>query len=365
VRYTLLILVLALVVGRLMLPSAVKWYVNRTIDRSPNFIGTIGDVHLQLWRGAYSIDNIAISKTTGNVPVPFFAARRVDFSIQWRALLSHRVVGQIDMQQPILNFVDAPDESSSQSGAGAPWLAIMKDLFPFDINTAGIHDGTVHFRAFHTNPPVDVYISSLDATIENLSNITNSTAPLLATVSAHGLAMDHAQFDYKMKLDPNAYRPTFQLAVRLIGLDVSKINSLSRAYGQFDFEKGWFDLVVELDAKAGGVEGYVRPLFRNLQIIGPKDIEEDNVVGVFWEALVGSVAKVLTNPPRDQFGTEIPLRGSFDNPQADILRTVGNVLRNAFIRAYLPKLKGAAPDVGDIQFGPGSVTDPGAPGNDQ
>ncbi|CAN5392941.1 DUF748 domain-containing protein [soil metagenome] len=364
-RIAILIIVIGLFTARLMLPSTLRWYVNRTLDRSPNFIGKIGDVHVHLWRGAYSIDDITLSKTTGNIPVPLFSATQVDFSIQWAALMHGRVVGQIDMQAPQLNFVDAPDESDSQTGAGAPWLAILKDLFPFDINSAAIHNGSVHFRAFHTDPPVDVYVDDLQATIQNLSNITNTTAPLLATVTAQGLAMDHAKFEYKMKLDPNAYKPTFELAVRLIGLDVTKINSLSRAYGEFDFEKGWFDLVIELDAKAGGVQGYVRPLFRSLQIIGKQDIKEDNILGVFWEALVGSVAKVLTNPPRDQFGTEIPITGNLSSPNANIFATVGNVLRNAFVRAYLPKLKGAAPDIGDITFGRGSVTDPGAPGDDR
>jgi len=78
-------------VGRALLPWAVRNYVHRTLDRNPLYAGTIGEVEIHLWRGAYSINEVRISKTTGNVPVPFFVARRVDFAVQWNALLHRRV----------------------------------------------------------------------------------------------------------------------------------------------------------------------------------------------------------------------------------------------------------------------------------
>src|SRR5256714_15119419 len=105
---SLVVLVLIGAAGRAALPWAVRHYVNRTLDRSPLYTGNIGQVQIHLWRGAYSIHDVRISKTTGNVPVPLFASKRVDFAIQWNALLHHRVVGRLLMDQPELNFVDAP-----------------------------------------------------------------------------------------------------------------------------------------------------------------------------------------------------------------------------------------------------------------
>ena len=113
----LLILAVLGGIARAIMPWAVRDYVNRTLDRNPMYAGKIGDVRIQLWRGAYSIDDITISKTTGNVPVPFFAAKRVDFAIQWDALLHRKVVGRVLMQDAELNFVDAPTEGEDQTGA--------------------------------------------------------------------------------------------------------------------------------------------------------------------------------------------------------------------------------------------------------
>jgi hypothetical protein len=351
---------LLLVLARPMMPWAIRWYVNRTLDKSQVYQGRIGQIELSLWRGAYAIRDVRLVKMTGNVPVPLFASPRVEFAVQWDALLHGKVVGRMLMQQPELNFVAAHGEADSQSGAGGPWLQIIRDLFPFRINRAEVKDGSVHFRTFTTQKPIDVYLSHLDATVDDLTNIRDEVTPLFTTVRATALAMDQARFEYQMKLDPFSYRPTFHMAVRLLGLDVTKINDLAIAYGAFDFQRGWFDLVVEVDAKEGLLDGYVKPLFRDLKIFSLRhDIKTDNVLGFFWEALLGVTTGVVKNHPRDQFGTLIPFHGSTEGQTTtDILATIGNVLRNAFVRAYLPKLQNGGLDAEGLQFEPPAPGDP-------
>jgi hypothetical protein len=355
----LLVLLVLGVIARLMLPWFVRDYVNRTLDRNTLYSGKIGEVQIHLWRGAYSIHDIKLSKTTSNVPVPFFAASKVDFSIQWNALWHHRIVGQVYMDQPELNFVDAPTEEQSQDGSGGAWLQVIRDLFPFKINSAIIHDGSIHFRAFQSEKPLDVYLSHVNATLDNLGNIRNETNPLTSSVNATATAMDQAKLDFKMTLDPFSYKPTFHMALRLLGLDVTKINDLALQYGKFDFKRGWFDLVMEADAKEGQLTGYVKPLFRNLKVFSLKqDIKEDNVLEFFWQALIGGVTNLLKNRSRDQFGTLIPFSGDLSGATStDILATIGNILRNAFVRAYLPHLEGGQDKVGDMQFGAPDFTD--------
>ena len=356
----LLVLVVAAIIARALLPWAVRDYVNRTLDRSPLYTGKIGDVQIHLWRGAYSIYDVRISKTSGDVPVPFFAARQVDFAILWKALLHHRLVGRVLMDQPEINFVDAPGDADSQSGVGGAWLQMIRDLFPFKINTAIIQNGSVHFRAYQKKIPVDVYLSHVEGSIDNLGNIQSETTPLSATVQARALVMDEAKLEFKMTLDPFSYRPTFHMALRLLGLDLTKINDLALAYGKFNFKRGWFDLVIETDAKEGRLSGYVKPLFRNPKVFSlSEDLKEDNVFQFFWQALVGATTFVFKNHSRDQFGTLIPFSGDASgNTTSDILATLGNVLRNAFVRAYLPRLENGQDAVPGLQFDPPEFTDP-------
>ena len=44
------------------MPWYLRHYVNRTLDRNVEYKGSIGPVRVHLWRGAYSIHDIAISK---------------------------------------------------------------------------------------------------------------------------------------------------------------------------------------------------------------------------------------------------------------------------------------------------------------
>src|SRR5207237_2322092 len=181
-----------------------------------------------------------MSETGGNVPVPFCAAKAVDFAIEWKTLLHHRIVGRVLMREPEINVVDAPAEGG-QTGADAPWLQMIGDLFPFKINSAIIKNGSIHFRAYQAKKPLDVYLSQVQASIDNLSNIREETNPLVSTVQATALVMDQAKFEYKMSFDPFSYRPTFHMGTRLLGLDVTKINDLALQYGKFDFKRGCFD----------------------------------------------------------------------------------------------------------------------------
>jgi hypothetical protein len=345
---------------RPMLPWAVRWYVNKTLDRNLLYEGRIGDVTLNLWRGAYSISDIRLIKRTGNVPTPLFDAKRLELAIQWDAILHGKIVGQVVMDQPELNFVDASDDSESQTGSGGPWLQTLTDLFPFQLNSVRIHNGSIHFRSYKRDKPVDVYLSNLEASVDDLTNVRDQVTPMLTTVQATAMAMDQARFEFKMKMNPFSYRPTFHLATRLIGLDVTKTNDLVHTYGQFEFKRGWFDLVLEMDASEGQMQGYVKPLFRNLVVFDLLDDlkNDDNPLQFFWQALLGVATEVLKNQQRDQFGTLIPFTGDLSQPNADFLSSIGNILRNAFVRAYLPRLQNGSNGFDGMEFGPASVTDP-------
>lgn len=356
--FTAILIIAALAIGRALMPWAVRNYVNRTLDRALLYSGSIGPVEIHLLRGAYSIENVQLNKTTGNIPVPLFSAKRLDLAIQWNALLHGRIVGQLVAHEPEINFVDAGSDEESQTGGGGPWLQMISDLFPFSINSAIVQDGSVHFRTYKSEKPVDVYLSDLNLTVSNLSNINKDTTPLAATVQATATAMDQAKLDFKMSLDPLSYRPTFHFVLRLLGLDVTKINDLALAYGKFDFKRGWFDLVLETDCKEGLMTGYAKPLFRNLKVFSlVQDIKEDDPGQFFMQALVGATTRILTNQHRDQFGTLVPFTGdATGTTTVQILATIGHVFRNAFIRAYLPRLENTQQTADDLHFGAADFT---------
>ena len=346
VAIAVLLMVGVLVAARLALPGYLASYVNGVLDRSPEYDGRIGEVDVHLWRGSYSVNEVKIVKTTNAAPVPFFEAERIDLTVDWPSLLRGRFRGKIDLIKPKINFVDGETAEESQTGADQPWLAMIDDLFPFRIDKARVIDGQVHLHAFYKSPQVDVYLSDVQGELRNLTNVEDSLDPLVATLHATGKAMGSGSLEFDMTLDPHAHRPSFSLAMRLLGVDVRRLNALAMAYGDFDFEQGEFDLVVEATAKEGFLDGYAKPLFRNVQVISLRDVKEKDPLSALWQALVGTVGELLTNQQRDQFGTRFAIVGDLDNPRTDFFEIVGNILRNAFIQAYLPRVEGrAAPEV--------------------
>ena len=99
---------------------------------------------------------------------------------------------------------------------------------------------------------------------------------------------------------------------------------------------------VRIAVEEGHVDGYVKPLITEFKVAGPKKNEEAGVGKRIYRGIVGGVATVLKNPPRDQIATETSLSGPLENPKTSTLQVLGGLVQNAFFKAILPGLKGRA-----------------------
>ncbi len=337
--WALVVVALALVVVRLMLPFWVRDYVNRRLSELKDFRGHVEDVDLALWRGAYQIRGIKIVKTSGDVPVPLFSAPLIDLSVEWSALFHGSFVGEVHLERPEINFVNGPSDADSQSGMHEPWTLKVKQLFPLKFNRFTASDGQIHYRDFHKTPKVDVVFDQVRLVATNLTNSEKLSKTLHAHVEMEARPLRSGDLRAKMDLDPYAAKPTFNLETELKDLPLVKLNDFAKAYAAITFEKGTLRLATELNAKNGDFDGYVEPVFEHMSIFNPKH-DSDNPIGFVWQAIVGGLTHLVRNHPTDRFGTRVPIHGSFDNPKPAILTTVLNVFRNAIIQVF----KGTLPD---------------------
>jgi len=349
-----IMLLLGVLAVRIALGPAVTWYVNRTLDRDPRFDGKIEGVSIRLFRGAYAVHGVRLDKVVGGVAEPLITVDTLDLSVQWSALLSGRLVGEVAARGAELNFVDGGDPAQSQTGVDGPWLAVLTDLVPFRLNRVSVEDSAVYFRGRGGPVPVDVYVADLSVRVDDLTNVKHRITPMVTTARVSGRVMDQAALELNVRLDPTSYRPTFELDLRMLDLDVTAVNDLARAYGGLDFEGGRFDLTVEARAVSGQISGRVKPLFRNLEVFTFRgDVGKGDPLGAAWQLLVGVVGEVLENQPRDQLGTLVTFEADTTGLDLSVLQVVANVLRNAFVQAYLPKLR-AEVDAG-FTFAPAEI----------
>lgn len=334
----LLGLALLLLVLHLTLPWLVRNYLNAHLADMGDYRGQVADVDLAWWRGAYQIDGLKIVKTNGNVPVPFLEAPLIDLAVSWHSLwYDHAVVARVTFEQPVLNFVDGPTKQNSQTGQGTDWRAQLNKLLPITLNEVRVNDGTLRFRNFASKPAVDLKATRLNASIFNLTNVADVQGRREARFEGKALLLEDAQVQSTATFDPFSDFQDFQFRLRATGIELRRLNDFASAYAKFDFNAGHGDLVIEAEAKKGQLNGYIKPLLRDVDVFNWQQDVEDKDKGFFrsvWEALVGASETVLKNQRKNQFATRVDLSGSVKQQDISAFEAFLQILRNGFVQAF-------------------------------
>ena len=114
------------------------------------------------------------------------------------------------------------------------------------------------------------------------------------------------------------------------------MNDLLRAHGNFDVTGGRFSMYTEISVKNRQMSGYVKPLFQDMTVYDARQDRDKSVLRKAYEGVVGGVARVLQNRPREEVATRIELSGRLENPNAGIIETIVGLVQNAFFKAILP-----------------------------
>lgn len=336
--WILLALAVMLIVLHIALPGLVRNYLNQQMADMGDYHGHVEDVDMAWWRGGYRLEGLLIEKKDSQVQAPLFNAPRIDIAISWNELWRHRaIVAEVLFLQPELNFVDGGAEGESQTGDGVDWRDQLEALLPITLNEIRVLDGQVSFRNFSADPPVHVYASAVEATLYNLTNSADSQGERVATFEGTAKLFNQAPMEARASFDPFTDWEDFDLNLRVTDVDLTKLNDFSNAYGNFDFVKGTGDLVLEIEANDSQLDGYIKPLLRNVEVFNfRQDIEAEDK-GFFrgiWEAVVGGGQQVLQNQRKDQFATRIELSGSTRSTDISPFQAFIEVLRNAFVEAF-------------------------------
>jgi hypothetical protein len=332
--------ILAIVVSvRAVLPALVTHHVNNQLADMGDYRGHVTDVDLSVFRGAYVLHDLTIVKEAGNAEEPFVVLPQTDLSVEWAALFDGELVGEIHMANPVMNLVQGDSSEETQLGAGVNWPDQVRKLFPFHFNRIEATGGTVTFRAPGIEANESLTLRDLHLTLANLTNVESLDEPAFASFDVNGLFGKSTPLAITGHLDPNAAQPTFDLDMSLEDADLVDVNPWLEEFLNVDAEKGVFSMYTELAAAEGRFEGYIKPILEDADIFSLEE-PSDGPLQKAWEALVGLVAAVLTNPEEDQVATQLPFSGELEDPEAGVLSAVVNLLRNAFVAAFSHSIEG-------------------------
>lgn len=332
--------VVFLIALRAALPWILKTYINHVLQNDlMGYTGSVADVDLSLWRGAYQLERLQLLKVEGKIPVPFLDFGHTDLRIAWRPLFKGRVVGEIEMTDARVNLVSGPGQGETQTGAeGEGWQAAFDKIFPLKVNRLAVHRSQIHYMDFHSKPKVDVSLHELELNATNLSNVDKGKKELPSSIQAKALVQKDGKLEANATADILREPPAMDLNLSLTQLDLPGLNDFLKAYGNFNLAKGRLDLYAEAVTKEGQIKGYVKPFLTDVDVL--QNFKEDfsSQGQAFSELVVSTVNLVVRRYSKDQVATKIPFEGRIDNPEVKTWTAVGNLIRHAFGTPQKPRI---------------------------
>jgi hypothetical protein len=328
------------VAARLAAPKVAEHYVNRQLADLGEYRGTVSGVELHLLAGGYVLRDVTIVEVGSANETPFATIPAMDVTLQWRALFRGQAVGEVVMHEPVLNLVQGPSDEEQQLGAGVNWPQKIRDLSPFRLNVVEAQNGLVTFRAPGISTDDSLTMRDFQMRLRNLTNVQDVEEPAFAEIDVRGGMMGNAPVSLTGRIDPNETTPTFDVDFSLEGARLVDVNPWLREFLKVDAEMGVFSMYAELAAAEGRFEGYARPILEDPKFVD-KNEDDEGPFRKAWEGLVNLAAKILENKEEEQVATQIPLRGEIEDPDVDILTTMVNLLRNAFVAAFSHSLEGS------------------------
>ena len=211
--------------------------------------------------------------------------------------------------------------------------AVNQEGLILRIDELSLINSNLAFTNREKAPGYRLFITDLDAKVTNLSNHFSDG---VSDIDLKGRFMGSGATSLTGAFRPEKEGPDFNLKVSIENTDLASMNDLLTAYGRFDVAAGTFSLYSESSVQKGAMQGYVKPMFSNVEVYSSKQEKGKPLLHKAYEAAVGVAAKILKNRSTQQVATQVDISGRLDNPNTSTWQALGQLLRNAFIKAILP-----------------------------
>jgi len=319
----------------------------------PGYYGHIEDLDIHLYRGAYTLKMMYLNKvdTVDNKQIPFFSSKIIDLSLEWASLIHGRIVAKLEFETAVMKFTKDKVDPKKLNDDSSSFRSLIQGFMPLRINRFEVTNGKIQYVDPTTKPAVDISMINTHVLATNLTNVADSTQLLPSKINLTSDVYD-GTFTFDMKLNPLLKDPTFEFKAELKNTNLVKLNQFLLAYAGIDINRGTLSIYSEIAAKNGDYEGYVKPIIKDLKVLGAQDSNKSFLHKVY-EAAVSVAAFALTNHAKGQIATKILLDGTFNKTYVDTWSAIFDVLRNAFVQALFPSL--------DNDISINSVTKPAPP----
>ncbi len=288
----------------------------------------LDDITLDYFKPVLASFNIAIRRGTLSATGDFEYGPKIS-----AVHLEHVVLRGADLDYVSTKETKATEKARVKTAAKAADASANRPDLEYRIDRLEIADGKFGWVNEGATPAYKVFITRTNLVLENLSNhFTAGTAKVNLT----GRFMDTGDTSVTGAFRSELDGPDFDLNAQIVDADLRAMNDVLRAHGKFDVVSGVFSLYSEVHVKDRWIRGWVKPLFRDVQVYDKEQDRDKKFMQKVYERAVGVAAKILKNRPRKEVATVADISGPLGNPKASTLQVLGRLIENAFFRAILP-----------------------------
>ena len=306
-----LLLLTTLIFLNLILSKVGKYYVNRTLERNlDSYIGHIDDLHVNIFRGKYTIDKLILYKKKEKTK-PLLRIGELDSTINLENIFKGKLGLELELYNSDINIIDNDksengkhkDQLGYQEETNEHWSNIFNTIVPLDINHLNAENININFWYPNSNKrPFNLkfdHIQSLD--ILAPENYENNQSP----VKAMGSIDQSTEFKFIGSVDFTKDTYPHDLKFKLDQFKLNSLNPLLLNYIPVDITKGTFEVYSELKGDLSQAKGEADIFVNDLEII---EISQDfvSVKHFFVEVIAGVVNWVIDMATTDGFVVQIP-----------------------------------------------------------
>jgi hypothetical protein len=331
---TTLIIALLLLVAFLAVwyvtPVYLRNYLNARGDSLPDYHLHINQVQINPWNSSLDLNSVVLVKKSNKIPVPFFTCPRVHIATQWEEIFHWSLRSRITLTQPVVNFVNGPTADTSQTALEPEWVTVVKELVPLKINRFTVVDGDIHYYDFHADPEINMEMTDVQVSLDNLTNSNHSKELMPSTAEMTGRPFKRGRLNVHLALNTDIKEPTFAEKIALENIPAPALNSFLAKYGSVYAKSGNLAFYSEMVSAKGGFNGYAKPFFQDL-VFEPMPKDRGGLAEI-WSALVNGVKDIFENDEK-AVATTIPITGRYSNPNIDFFSAAFGVVENAWFQA--------------------------------
>ena len=227
----------------------------------------------------------------------------------------------LSLQDVKADFVHAAETQQKEKDTGKKVVQATEEAANHPTLLVRIDRGTIKKSEFGfintaTNPSYRVFLAETTIDLENWSNqLSEGTAIVRLT----GMLMGSGEIQISGAFRPETSSPDFDLSVKVRRTPIKSFNQVLRAYGGLDVASGKLSIYSEMTVKHGKVNGYLKPLFKDVKAYDPSQDQDRGLLQKIFEKTVNVAAEIFKNTPREKWRRKRTYQGQ--------LRTHRRILR--------------------------------------